>query len=293
MTDLMRFGLVGTGPWAGIAHGPGLLAADGVELVGVWGRRAAPTHELAASLQVEPYAEVEALLADVDAVAFAVPPDVQAQLALLAARAGKHLLLDKPVALEVAAARAVADAVDQAGVVSVVFFTDQFVPEIRAWLETVHAVPGWRGGWMRWFGSLQQPGNPFNTPWRSAQGALWDVGPHAVSTMISALGPVESVVAVPGEGDLAHLTLRHRSGVTSTISVTLFAPPAAECVEAVVWGDAGLYPMPARPTDPTIPLRRAAEELAACARNGTAHAIDVHYGVRVVESLAEAAAQLS
>lgn len=293
MTDAVRFGLVGTGPWASIAHGPGLLAADGVELVGVWGRRADPTYELAATLQVEPYDEVEALLGDVDAVAFAVPPDVQAPLAIQAARAGKHLLLDKPVALDVAAARTLADAVDEAGVASVVFFTDRFVPEIRDWLETVHAEGGWKGGWMRWFASLQQPGNPFNTPWRSAQGALWDVGPHAVSTMVSALGPVESVVAVPGEGDLAHLTLRHEGGVTSTISVTLFAPPAAECVEAVVWGEAGLSPMPPRPADPTIPLRRAAEELAACARNGTSHQVDVHYGLHVVESLAEAAAQLS
>ena len=31
---------VGTGPWARLAHGPGLLAADDVELVGVWGRTA-------------------------------------------------------------------------------------------------------------------------------------------------------------------------------------------------------------------------------------------------------------
>ena len=36
----MRFGLVGTGPWARRTHGPGLKAASGVELVGVWGRHA-------------------------------------------------------------------------------------------------------------------------------------------------------------------------------------------------------------------------------------------------------------
>lgn len=34
----MRFGLVGTGPWAGIAHAPGLVACPEAELVGVWGR---------------------------------------------------------------------------------------------------------------------------------------------------------------------------------------------------------------------------------------------------------------
>ncbi len=34
----MRFGLVGTGPWARMATGPGLAAAGEVDLVGVWGR---------------------------------------------------------------------------------------------------------------------------------------------------------------------------------------------------------------------------------------------------------------
>jgi hypothetical protein len=33
----MRFGLLGTGPWAQNTHGPGLAAHPGAELVGVWG----------------------------------------------------------------------------------------------------------------------------------------------------------------------------------------------------------------------------------------------------------------
>ena len=101
----MRFGLVGTGPWAEIAHGPGLLAAEGQELRGVWGRRFDRAQEVAGALGVAAYDDLGALLDDVDAVAFAVPPDVQATLALRAARAGKHLLLDKPVATTADAAR--------------------------------------------------------------------------------------------------------------------------------------------------------------------------------------------
>jgi hypothetical protein len=31
----MRFGLVGTGPWAAMAHGPGLVSVDEVEFVGM------------------------------------------------------------------------------------------------------------------------------------------------------------------------------------------------------------------------------------------------------------------
>ena len=39
-----------------------------------------------------------AFLDAVDGVAFAVPPDVQAPIAVAAARAGKHLMLEKPLA---------------------------------------------------------------------------------------------------------------------------------------------------------------------------------------------------
>ena len=97
----MRFGLVGTGPWATMAHGPGLAAAHEVDLVGVWGRSLEKAETLAGTLGVTAYDDYDALLADVEAVAFAVPPDVQAEMALVAARAGKHLLLDKPVAMDV------------------------------------------------------------------------------------------------------------------------------------------------------------------------------------------------
>ena len=34
----LRFGLVGTGYWARIAHAPALASTEGIELAGVWGR---------------------------------------------------------------------------------------------------------------------------------------------------------------------------------------------------------------------------------------------------------------
>jgi predicted dehydrogenase len=290
----MRFGLVGAGPWASIAHGPGLVEAEGVELVGVWGRSTDKAQALAATLDVRAYEDADALLADVEAVAFAVPPDVQAELAVKAARAGKHLLLEKPVALDLAAATAVRAAATDAGVASVVFFTDRFFETSRAWFGTVRAADGWRGGWLRWFSALQQPGNPFgSSSWRRAHGALWDTGPHALSTLGAALGPVSSVRAVAGEGDLVVLVLQHEPGPTSTVTLTQFAPPAAAGFEAAVWGEAGLSVMPLRPEEPlSRPLTTAAEELVTAARTGQHHEVDVSFGVRVVELLVDAQAQL-
>lgn len=289
----MRFGLVGTGPWADLAHGPGLVAAAGVDLVGVWGRTPGRADRLATALGARAYDDYAALLADVDAVAFAVPPDTQAVMALTAARAGKHLLLDKPIATSVAEARALADAVEAAGVASVVFFTDRFVEGSRAWFDGMRATGGWRGGWMRWFSALQQPDNPFGaSPWRHERGALWDTGPHALSTLSAVLGPVESVSAIPGAGDLVTLVLRHRSGPTSTVVLTQFAPPAAECVETTLWGEAGFSTMPPRPDSSVDALALAAQELVAAAEAGHRHEVDVAFGARVVELLADAQDQV-
>ena len=290
----MRMGLVGTGPWAEMAHGPGLVAAQGVDLVGVWGRSPERAAALAGNLGVTAYDDYAALLAEVEAVAFAVPPAVQAEMALQAAHAGRHLLLDKPVAADLSAARALRDAAESAGVASVVFFTDRFVDETRAWIAEVHEVGGWRGGWVRYFSALQEPGNPFGaSPWRHEAGALWDTGPHALSTLTATLGPISSLTAVAGPGDEVHLVLRHESGRTSSVALSQFVPPAAQVYEATLWGDAGLSSMPARP-EGTIEaiLARAAEELVACAGTGEPHELDLRFGTRIVELLDLAQGQL-
>src|SRR3712207_9512651 len=106
----MRFGLFGTGPWAHQAHAPALAAHEDVEFVGVWGRDAGKAAALAGEHGAKPYADIDELIADVDAIAVALPPAVQADIALRAARPGKHLLLDKPVAFTVEAADEVASA---------------------------------------------------------------------------------------------------------------------------------------------------------------------------------------
>jgi predicted dehydrogenase len=290
----MRFGLIGTGPWAQRVHGPALADNPDVELVGVWGRSKERATTLATTLGTSPYADLPALVADVEAVAFAVPPDVQAELAIDVAEAGRHLLLEKPVATDPARARAVRDAVSAAGVASLVFFTDRFLYSSRAWFADVEEQGGWRGGWMRWFSALQAEGNPFGeSPWRREKGALWDIGPHAISTLTAALGPIEAVRATGGERDLVVLAFTHASGATSTATLTAFAPPAACGFEAAVWGEQGVLPMPARPDDAQLDaFRTAARELVAAARSGDGHPLDVAYGVRVVELLADAACQV-
>jgi predicted dehydrogenase len=291
----MRFGLAGTGYWARIAHAAALASTPGVSLAAVWGRNLDAAGTLAAEHGAAAFSDVGAFLDAVDAVAFAVPPDVQAPLAVRAAEAGKHLLLEKPVALSVSDADKLVGAVDAAGVASVVFFTHQFNTEIRAWLADERARGadgGWSGGVAVWLGAALQPDSPFNTPWRRDKGGLWDLGPHVVAMLWACLGPVTSVTAVAGGTDVTHLVLRHSGGASSAATVTLSAPPVAAGNNLFVWGEAGRSVMPAMPDDPVDALRVAALELVASAESGRPHPLDVRFGRDVVRVLADAQAQL-
>jgi predicted dehydrogenase len=292
MTPL-RFGLVGTGYWADVTHATALTSTEGVTLTSVWGRNYAAAERLAAKHDAIAVRDISDLLTGVDAVALAVPPDVQAPIATRAAQAGKHLLVEKPVALTDADADALAAAVERAGVASVVFFTARFVPQVRTWLGDVTAQTGWLGGEARWLGRALTEASPYNTPWRREKGGLWDVGPHVVGLLWASLGPVTSVTAAGGTADIAHLVLRHASGVTSTATVTLSAPPAAAGFELSVWGEPGRLSLPASAVQPVAALRTALAELAANARSGqTAHPCDVRFGRDIGRVLTAAQRQL-
>jgi predicted dehydrogenase len=294
----MRLGLVGTGYWASFTHAPALAAIPGATLTAVWGRSAEATSALAARHGAIPCQDFDEFLGRVDAVAFAVPPQVQAPLAVRAAEAGKHLLLEKPIALSAEDADAVVTAVEKADVASVVFFTWRFNREIRAWLADEQARGGWSGeGWSGgtaiWLGNSLQPDSPFNTPWRQQKGALWDLGPHLVGMLWACLGPVISVTAVAGQGDVTHLVLGHEGGASSTTTMALDAPEAASGFNLFVWGAAGRSVMPATPPDAEEALRVAAAELIAAASSGRAdHPCDVRFGRDIVRVLAAAEAQL-
>jgi predicted dehydrogenase len=293
MTRELRFGLAGTGHWARITHAPALASADGIDFAAVWGRDAAAAAELAGRYHATAYHDISQFVANVDAVAFAVPPGVQAPIAIRAAQAGKHLLLEKPIAITAADADALADAVEQAGVASVVFFTARFQADVRAWLAEVTATGGWAGGCAIWLGSALRAGNPFNTPWRRDKGALWDLAPHLISLLWASLGPVRSVTARAGPADVTHLILQHEAGATSTATVTLNAPSSAGLVDLFLWGEAGRSAAPAETDEAVTPLRTALTELAANARSGqTAHPCDVHFGRKVGLVLADAQHQI-
>jgi len=290
----MKFGLVGTGYWAETVHGAVLASHPSAELAAVWGRDPAKAAKVAASLGTSTHTDFNRFLRDVEAVSFAVAPDVQAALATKAAREGKHLLLEKPMATSTEQAELLVRAADRSGVSSVVFFTLRFAQASRTWLENARSGE-WQGGWSRFVVAAFAEGSPYAaSPWRHSKGALWDVGPHALSVLIAGLGPVSAVTAAGGRGDLVHLILEHEGGATSTATLTLDAPGAAITVETALWGPSGLSTLPREGGEPKDAYATALEDLMANVRAGRReHPCDVHFGGDVVRVLAEAEDQIT
>jgi predicted dehydrogenase len=291
----MRYGLIGTGYWAREIHAKALSQGAETTLVGVWGRDPAKTAELADTYGAAAYDDAATLFADVDAVAFAIPPDVQASLAVRAAGAGCHLLLEKPVALDPEAARAVAQAAAAGGVASIVFFTSRFVPAVAGWIEEVRTQGGWWGARSTLLASVLQTDSPFAaSPWRHEHGGLWDIGPHALSLVLAVLGPVSRVTGVGGPKDSVQLALQHDGGATSSLLLALDAPGAATAREFAVFGEHGWSHAPLDHGVPAVEaFRHAAAALDSAVTSGTPHPCDVRFGVEVVEVLARAQQELS
>jgi predicted dehydrogenase len=282
----MRFGVLGTGFWAQHVHAAALASHPSAEFVGVWGRDVAKAKAVGAEFDVAGFADVDDLLAQVDAVTIALPPHIQAPLAVQAAEAGKHLLLEKPIALDVAGADQVVEAVGAAGVASVVFFTFRFQPATSTWL-TQAARTTLAGGHGSWLDSLAR--SPFDSsPWRKEHGALWDIGPHALSVLVPALGPVVSVQAGAGLRDTVHLVLTHAEGVASTVSLSHTVAPLSEGIEFFVHGDAGRLVLLPDTESPVESFSTAVDELTAAALTGGAHPCDAAFGRDVVAVLAAA-----
>jgi predicted dehydrogenase len=290
----VRVGLVGAGPWARMLHAPMLTGGPETTLAGVWARRPEAARELAEAHGSRAVGSLEELWRLCEAVAFAVPPDIQAELATAAARAGKHLLLDKPVALTVGAAEELAAAVAEAGVVSQMVLTNRYGPRGRAFLDAAERfeVVGARCASLS--GALL--GSPFATPWRRRHGALLDVGPHLLDLLEASVGPIEEL---SGRGDplrWTSLVCRHAGGQVSEVAMSISLPLPETVFECVLYGPGGslAYRRPPDPPSATAELQAAAatlrREFAAAVTSGTPPPLDVNRGLRL-QRLIDAAAR--
>ncbi|MEU4425047.1 Gfo/Idh/MocA family oxidoreductase [Actinoplanes sp. NPDC024001] len=276
-------GLVGAGPWAATMHGPVLAAGPETRLAAVWARRPGAAADLAGRLGAYAAGSYEELLDRCEAVAFAVPPDVQAALAPRAARAGKALLLEKPLALDLRGAQALADAVADAGVVSQLVLTKRYHPRTREFLTEAAAFDA-AGARSRYLHGAFLDGE-LATGWRLTIGALYDLGPHLLDLVDAALGPIEELRAAGDSRRWIEVTCEHRGGAVSQLSLSgaVGLPSSQAGIE--LFGPAGTLALDFGTVDhgQCWPVLRA--EFAAAVRSGVPHPLDARHGLMLQELL--------
>jgi len=132
MTPPVRIAVIGTG-FGQKVHVPAFRADNRCEVVAICASTLQSAARAAEEAGIsEAYGDVHEMLttAQVDAVSIAVPPVVQAQLVIEAAKAGKHVFCEKPLAKDEKTAKEALAAVERAGVTHAIDF---IFPEIAAW----------------------------------------------------------------------------------------------------------------------------------------------------------------
>lgn len=303
----MRIGLIGAGRW-GTRYIATLARLPGTELAHVGSRNPKTARLVPKTCRVS--GDWRAVLADpsLDGIILASPPMTHAPLALEAIAVRLPVLIEKPMAMNVADAQAVAAAANAAGVLVMVGHTHLFSPAYRALKQRGKTLGGLRS-------TQSFAGN--DGPARLDASVLWDWGPHDVAMCLDLFGDFpESVQAsivgqrrLPGGvGQALTLHLGFPSGGGSDIRISniedrklrLFEA-AYECGRLVYddvhspklresqLGEGGAEPISVDPVPALTCLVR--EFTDSIGSNGRTHP-SLSLGVQVVQVLAQCEAML-
>jgi UDP-N-acetyl-2-amino-2-deoxyglucuronate dehydrogenase len=156
--DKIGVAIIGPGKVAHI-HAQALAALPETEFTGAWGADCEGTKAFIAKFGGRAYCDADELLADpaVQAVIICTPHPLHAAQAIAAAQAGKHVLVEKPMALTVADCDRMIEAADAAGVKLGVVSQRRFYEPVQRVKQAIAAgkigapilgtvvVLGWRG----------------------------------------------------------------------------------------------------------------------------------------------------
>ncbi len=285
MGEVLRVGLAGAGPWARTVHAPMLATGPETTLAGVWSRTETSAESLAADHGVPAFPSFDALLDASEAVAIAVPPGVQPALAVRAARAGKALMLEKPLALDVAGAERIAEAVQDAGVGSVMVLTYRYAPKVREFL-TQAATFDATGGRACFLSGVFLGGLFAGSGWRMEHGALLDVGPHILDLVDAALGPIVGVRAHGDTQGWIGVLADHESGAVSETSISCTAAITPSRTEVELYGRDGSLAVDGRSDAREVVFANLRADFAAVAASGGPHPCDAARGLELQRILA-------
>ena len=234
-SDGIRVAVVGIGYW-GSRHVRVLRSTTGVaEIAGVDQRFSEiGDGSQGTDLGVTAYSRVEDALPHVDAVIIATPPASHASLGLQAIEAGKHVLIEKPMATTTQAARHLIAAADSAGVLLMPGHTFEHNAAVHKLREIV---------------STGQLGRLFYLDcerlnlglYQTDVNVILDLAPHDISISNFLLGAQPTTVTAwasrhvhPEHEDVAYVRLDYADlGVRTTIHVSWLSPEKVRRITAV------------------------------------------------------------
>jgi UDP-N-acetyl-2-amino-2-deoxyglucuronate dehydrogenase len=250
-TAPVRFGLVGCG---GIStqHIEAMNATPGARLVAVTSKSAERARSTGEKWSVDWTADLDELLSrdDIDAVAVTSPSGFHAEIALAALRHGKHVIVEKPLAITVADADAViAEGRSQGRLIAAVS-QRRFEPVIQALKAAVDGGGLGRVALIVAESLNYRPQSYYDSAaWRGTRaldgGVLMNQAIHEVDLVCWLGGPVASVaahIATLGHEmeseDTATVSIRFANGGLGEIVATTCATPGFD-QEVRIYGDAG------------------------------------------------------
>lgn len=230
--DTVRLGLVGAGRW-GKNYISTIAGLDGVELARLASRNPASRDLVDPDCRISGSWRDLIEADDLDGLIVATGSTVQGEIAAAAIASGLALMLEKPVATDVAGAERLLDLSMRAGVPVLVDHVYLFSAQYAALKEEVPRLGGLRG--------LRASRGGMG-PFRADLRALWDWAPHDVAMCIDLVGAAPERVGArllnaetraDGNGETVRLDLNFPSGVAAEITVGNLMNPPARLFEAI------------------------------------------------------------
>ena len=284
-------GLAGAGSRATDVYAPALASSPGAQFAGVWAPTAQPVGPLAERYGVAAFDHFDRLLDRCDAVAFAVPPATQPDLAGAAARRGKAVLLEVPIAADIGGAQELTETATAAGAVTQIALTWRFASAVRTFLSS--SVPRiWPIGASARLRTADLAPGAAARPWRAEMAVLLNLGPHLVDLLDAALGRVGQVRARDDPRGWVGMQLEHSAGRFS--EVTLTAAPEAETARAdvEVFGSGGEAAIECEAAAGHDAVETMISEFVQAADADRSHELDVNRGLHVQRIVEEAGTHL-
>ena len=252
MTGMLSWGIIGCGNVVERKSGPSILQAGGSRILAVMRRDVEQARPFAQANGV-PLCTADAAVVlhhpDIDIVYVATPPSSHREYVLAAARAGRHVLVEKPMGLSAAEDREMIDVCRKAGVELFVAYYRRFQPHVLKMKELIGAgrigmpvlaqidfaqppIPGHEWGWRL-------------RPEISGGGLFVDVVTHRIDLMVHLMGEPETACGLSARPDpagrveeAASLAVEFRNGAICSISGDFASPRKAD--RFLIAGDKGV-----------------------------------------------------